>query len=188
LTLERIYTASLAIVDDAGLQGLSMRRLGSTLGVDPMAIYHHVPNKDALFHGLVEFVFSRMPRPAESGPWKTRVRQWARSYRAVVVAHPNLILQIVSRPDAVAVAASHANESLHDALRRSGLRAADVVRSGYVVVDYVNGSVLPTAGGATAGGELPTDVADELDAAFEFGLRVIIAGLENLAARGGVSA
>jgi AcrR family transcriptional regulator len=183
LTPERIYTAALDIVDSEGLDRLSMRKLGSALGVDPMAIYHHLPNKDALFHGMVAFVFSRLTRPTESGSWKARVRQWARSYRAIVVAHPNLVLEVVTRPDAVAVAASHANDSLHRALEGSGLRPVDVVRSGDVIVDYVNGSVL-----AAARGELPSDVVDELDASFDFGLGLVIAGIENLARRRGASA
>lgn len=180
LTPERIYGAALALVDGAGLDGLSMRKLGSALGVDPMAIYHHVPNKDALFHGMVGFVFAQMPRPAETGPWKARVRHWARSYRGVVAAHPNLVLEIVTRPDAAAVAAGHTSEGLHRALERSGLRRSDVARGADVIVDYVNGAVL-----ATASRTLSSALRNELDAAFEFGLGVVIAGLEKLAADAG---
>ena len=40
LTRERILRAALQLVDDHGVDALSMRRLAADLGVDPMAIYH----------------------------------------------------------------------------------------------------------------------------------------------------
>lgn len=172
LTPERIYDAGLAIIDDAGVNGLSMRRLGTALGVDPMAVYHHVPNKDALFHGIVRRVFAEMPKPPESGTWMTRVRKWARAYKAVVEAHPNLVVQIVTSPDAVAVAAGEANGALYRALERSGLRKADAERGAGVIVDYVNGAVLATGAG------LDPALSAALDAAFEWGLTVVLRGLE----------
>jgi TetR/AcrR family transcriptional regulator, tetracycline repressor protein len=176
LTPERIFDAGLAIVDRAGVEGLSMRRLGAALGVDPMAIYHHVPNKEALFHGIVRRVFAEMPMPDESGSWPTRVRQWARAYRAVVEAHPNLVLRIVTSPAAVAVAAGEANAALYRALQVSGLRPVDVQRGADVIVDYVNGSVLATAGGEAA----DRGLSEALDDVFEFGLDVVIIGLVHL--------
>ena len=51
LTRARIFAAALEIIDADGLAALSMRRLGTSLGVEAMAIYHHVPNKDALLDG-----------------------------------------------------------------------------------------------------------------------------------------
>jgi AcrR family transcriptional regulator len=203
LTRQRILAAALKLIDSFGLDALSMRRLGSELGVDPMSIYHHIPNKDALLHAVVEDVFARMPAPSGKGAWKRRVREWAHNYRAVALAHPNLVLQIVSDPAAVAVAAVHANESLYAALEASGLPARSVVRAADLVVDYVNGSVLPSAGSfgddaATAlafeaalmgrlGDQTPVQrrlLADpkvrEGRDGFDFGLDVILAGVETL--------
>ncbi|MEA2705134.1 MAG: TetR/AcrR family transcriptional regulator, tetracycline repressor protein [Actinomycetota bacterium] len=192
MTPERIFDAGLTIVDEAGVEGLSMRRLGAALGVDPMAIYHHVPNKEALFHGIVRRVLAEMPMPGESGSWPTRVRQWARAYRAVVVAHPHLVLRIVTSPDAVAVAAGETNGALYRSLQLSGLGPADIERGAGVIVDYVNGAVLAKATPPSAGepadrepaGREPAEreTADReldevLDDVFEFGLDVVIAGL-----------
>ena len=176
LTPDRIYDAGLALVDHAGVEGLSMRRLGAALKVDPMAIYHHVPNKEALFHGIVQRVFSEMAKPSERGSWPTRVRQRAGAYRAVVEAHPKLVLRIVTSPEAVALAAGEANGALYRALQLSGLRPADVGRGAGVIVDFVNGSVLPKASAEVA----ERGLAEALDDAFEFGLDVVIAGLVHL--------
>ena len=182
LSAERIYEAGLAIVDEHGLEGLSMRRLGAALGVDPMAIYHHVPNKDALVHGMVRRVFASMPEPEERGAWTRRVRQWVRAYRGVVEAHPGLVLKIVTDPEAVALAAGEANESLYRALRLSGLRRAEIEKGAAVVVDYVNGWMLAKSGDYRGGGR-DRERDAELDRLFDFGLAVVIAGLDQLVAR-----
>ena len=65
LTRGRILVAALSLVDEEGIEALSMRRLAKELGVDPMAIYHHLPNKRALLSALVGQVFSgmRVPEP-----------------------------------------------------------------------------------------------------------------------------
>ncbi len=54
LTRGRILKMALSLVDEHGMEALSMRRLAKELGVDPMAIYHHVPGKRALLTGLIE--------------------------------------------------------------------------------------------------------------------------------------
>ena len=53
-----IVAHTLKLVDEEGLEGLSMRRLGQSLGVDPMAVYHYIPNKAALLDALVEAVMA----------------------------------------------------------------------------------------------------------------------------------
>ena len=86
LTRQRIVTAALEIVDREGLAALSMRRLGSELGVDPMAAYYHIPNKDALLDAIVEAVMAEIDLskdelsapPEDRGPSPTHARRtWA---------------------------------------------------------------------------------------------------------------
>lgn len=70
------------------------------------------------------------------------MHKWANAYRALALAHPNLVLRVVADPAAVAVAAVHVNESLYAALDASGLPPRTVVRAADVIVDFVNGYVL----------------------------------------------
>lgn len=184
LSPERIYAAALALTDEGGLEALSMRRLGVALGVDPMAIYHHVPNKQALFHGVVRSVFSALPMP-DAGRWDDELRQWARSYRDVVAAHPALVLTIVVDQAAVAVAAAAATGALHAAVARSGVAPDDVEVCADVVVDYVNGAVLACASGPRGEG-LDAELRATLDAAFEVGLDVVVGGIAARAATRGL--
>jgi AcrR family transcriptional regulator len=150
LTRARILVAALRLVDDEGMAALSMRRLGAELGVDPMAVYHHVPGKDAVVSGLVEKVFSEMRLPPYGGPpgggaWRDLVRAWARAYRDVVRSHPNLVLQVVSDAAAASEAVILVSEPLYGALEEAGLPPLAVVRASDLVADYVNGFALAEA-------------------------------------------
>ena len=65
LTREQILTAAVAIIDAEGVEALTMRRLGQALGRDPMAIYRHAADKDALLDGAVEHVAAELVTPRE---------------------------------------------------------------------------------------------------------------------------
>src|SRR3954454_24712167 len=65
LDLDVILETALRMVQEQGRDALSMRKLAKELGVTPMALYHHIPDKPALMNALVERVwhkiFSAMP-------------------------------------------------------------------------------------------------------------------------------
>lgn len=156
LTRARVVVAALAIVDRDGMAALTIRRLAADLGVDPMAIYHHVPGKDALVTAVVEAVFAGMALPpAEIAPWPDRVRGFAYAYRGVVRSHPNLIRHVVAHAAAVP-AAWAAGEAAYAALAAAGLPPEAVVRGVDLLIDWVHGFALAEAdhlaGGGAAGG------------------------------------
>lgn len=176
LTPERIDAAALALVDAGGMQALSMRKLGAALGVDPMAIYHHVAGKQELFHRLVRHVFAAMPAPDPSGAWDDRVRAWAHAYRIVVAAHPALVLTIVTDTEAVGVADAAASAELHAALAAAGLDDAGIQLCADVVVDHANGAVLACAPGPDGAPPSP-ELEAHLARAYAEGLEVVLAGI-----------
>ena len=75
-----------------------MRRLGAELGVDPMTIYGYVPDKTALFDGLVELVLAEVTLPGRTGEWGHDFRAAAHAARATLLAHPHLIPLLGTRP------------------------------------------------------------------------------------------
>ena len=99
LTRDAIVTAALEIVDREGLDALSMRRLGSALEVDPMAIYYHIPNKSALLDGLMEAVMGEIDLTIDdpSQPAPERIRIAAHIYHDVLMAHPHAVEVIAVR-------------------------------------------------------------------------------------------
>ncbi|RKT83211.1 regulatory protein, tetR family [Saccharopolyspora antimicrobica] len=99
LTRQDVLGAALALVDAEGLKVLSMRRLGAELGVEAMTLYHYVANKDALLDGLVEQLLAEAAAPqVSSGSWQVDLRNYAHALRDALLAHPNAIPLVVSRP------------------------------------------------------------------------------------------
>jgi len=60
LSRDEIVSRALELVRDNGLDALSMRRLANELGVTPMAIYHHLPDKPALLYAMIERVWAEI--------------------------------------------------------------------------------------------------------------------------------
>jgi len=88
LTRERILATAVELADRGGAEALSMRRLGQELGVDPMALYRHVRNKDDLLDGVLTVVVEQM-EPAPAGlAWKPGLRELAMNARRVMLRHP----------------------------------------------------------------------------------------------------
>lgn len=100
LSRSQIVAAAIGLIDREGLDAFSMRRLGADLGVDPMAVYRHVPNKAALFDAIVDEVWARTspepPRPGEG--WREIAASSFVALRRVLLAHPRLVAIMGSRP------------------------------------------------------------------------------------------
>src|SRR5258705_6161283 len=52
-TQTRIFTAARQLFDEGGVEAVSMRRIADKVGITPMAIYRHYPDKDALLNALM---------------------------------------------------------------------------------------------------------------------------------------
>src|SRR6478752_6318124 len=87
LTPERIVDAAIAMADRDGLDGLSMRRLGAELGVDPMSIYHHVRDKDRLLALMIDRVVTDI-HPVRDGEWTDVLRRTLLGARGTMLRHP----------------------------------------------------------------------------------------------------
>src|SRR5919106_4499638 len=72
LSRRRILETAVRFVDREGLEALSMRKLGSELGVEAMSLYNHVPNKSALLDGMVEVLLGELEVPSEDEEWERR--------------------------------------------------------------------------------------------------------------------
>ncbi|CAH2404613.1 TetR/AcrR family transcriptional regulator [Mesorhizobium escarrei] len=143
LTRQRILEAALATVEREGLERLSMRRLATELGVDPMSIYHHIPDKQRIIAGVVELVFAGMQRRCErNAPWVERVLDWAHGYHDLTRSHPYIVLPIVKDPDAVAIAMLAVSEPLYEAFQDAGLTDKSIATAADTLVDFLNGFAL----------------------------------------------
>ena len=122
LTREQVLTAALKIIDEDGVEALTMRRLGQALDRNPMGIYRHAADKDALLDAVVEHVLSELVVSREpgrnqqggdggvgdgdvgdgdvgdgDGGWETALRRTAHAFRRIALAHPNAVPLLVTR-------------------------------------------------------------------------------------------
>lgn len=143
LSRERVISEALALLDEEGLEGLSMRRLAARLRVEAMSLYHHVRDKHDLLDGVVDHALSGLRAPDPSLPWDLRLEGAARGLYAALVAHPPLVLVLASeqgRPTSAPVLAVMA--STLQALGESGLAPADQVSAFRGLVALVFGFAL----------------------------------------------
>lgn len=103
LSEERIVAAAAAYIDEFGLPGLSMRRLGSILGVEAMSLYRYVAGREALLDAIANSLTESMnsdPQvlqdPADG--WQDFLQRMAHGVRRVALAHPKAFPLVASRP------------------------------------------------------------------------------------------
>ncbi len=140
LDRERIVEAAMTIIDEDGLEALSMRRLGATLGVNPMAAYYHVPNKAALYDLVLEAIMADVDLSAidPAAPLAERLKQAAHAYRAAILAHPRAIPVLASRSVRTA-AALRPVEPILGILFEAGLTATETVTAVDCFAQYILG-------------------------------------------------
>lgn len=170
LDVDEIIEAAVELIEQEGEGGLSMRRLGASLGVDPMAVYHHVGNREQLIALALEHVLAGVPPIAGTGPWRPQVRSWARHYRATVIAHRSLTYEALRSPSAITEVAVSATDTVVEAIRRSGATKRRASEYADLLVDYIHGHALAV----TAAADTPANLRG-----FDRAIDTILDGIEH---------
>ena len=88
LSRDRVLRAAIDLADRRGIESLSMRKLGQTLGVEAMSLYNHVASKDDILGGIVDIVEGGIELPTPGADWKAALRRTAMSAHDVFEQHP----------------------------------------------------------------------------------------------------
>lgn len=203
LTRALIVGTAVALADESGLGGLTMRALAARLGVEAMSLYHHVPGKEALLDAMVDEVFAEIDAPrAGTADWAGELRARSHSAREALLRHRWAVGMMDSRRAAGAATLRH-HEAVVACLRTAGF-SVDIAAQAFAALDaHLYGFVLqeislPFGPGADLGaladeligslpGELPylAELAREhtlrpgytFGDEFDFGLEVLLEGL-----------
>jgi AcrR family transcriptional regulator len=209
LNRHRIVEAALALMDDEGMDRLTMPRIAARLGVGTMSLYRHVRNKADLVEAVAERIFEDLdipPGPEED--WEERVVGYLLRWRRLAIAHPALAAILASRPLGVRRFYEHL-ETIMTIMKRAGFSDHDAVRTFYSLFTYVFGFVLwelPRARDRAPGeymaatrhdiDELPTDrfpaltatrhllATDSTQEQFQYGLERLVDSCRPAAASG----
>jgi AcrR family transcriptional regulator len=191
----RIAAAALAVADERGFSGFTMRAVAKALGVTPMALYHHVADKAALAALLVDAAISEQPLPPPTGDWQDDLWSMARWMRDSRRAHP--VVSHIRRTYRVWTNASlQMTERWLSLWQQSGLPLDKAVvaatTSSLAIVGMVeeesafNEMARPTAAALSwlPNARMVFDAKPDRDAEFELLVRSLIEGLHARLARG----
>lgn len=201
LTRQRVLEAALRLLDQEGLEGFSMRKLGASLGVEAMSLYNHVESKRALFDGVIELLITQAPYP-ENLAIIPREELWAfaHAFRDVLRAHPRVLPLVATSPlrtTASLALLDHLLETLHQA-QITGVQSIYALQClvGFIVGHTSIGTgtqavagLEPGPNGPTVWQRFPADHYPRLytllpelaqwnaDQEFDFGLQALFQGL-----------
>ena len=203
LTKQRVLKAAVELADRRGLGALTMRRLGSALGVEAMSLYKHVANKEAILAGMVDMVVGEIAIPNEGEDWRTAMRRRAASARDALGRH-SWVIGLMEADTAPGPNTLRYMNAIIGNLRSAGFAMEHATRAFMVLDSYVYGHVvqesnLPfgtvnemvdevrTALDAVAMREFPHLIAMyehaltfeySFDAQFAYGLELLLDGIE----------
>ncbi|MER8062480.1 TetR/AcrR family transcriptional regulator [Streptomyces sp. NPDC094022] len=141
LDRQRITDAAVRMLDDDGLEKLSMRRLAAELNVTAMSLYWYIDTKDDLLELLLDVAFGelRLPDPdAEDEDWRDQLRMLATEYRALLVRH-TWLSSLVGRYLNIGPNALAFSRVILRVIRRAGLPSRGVMGAISAVFQFVYG-------------------------------------------------
>ncbi|MGW1339559.1 TetR/AcrR family transcriptional regulator [Kribbella sp. NPDC002412] len=142
LSRERVVAVALALADEKGAAGVSMRAIAAQLGVEAMSLYNHVAGREDILDGMVDAVFGEIDLPTPTAPdWKAAMRDRAASSRAVLRRHPWAVGLMDSRSRPGPATLRH-HDAVLGALRAGGFSVAMAVHAFSVIDSYLYGYVI----------------------------------------------
>jgi len=205
----QIVRAALALLDEVGLDDLTMRRLAEKLGVKAASLYRHVRHKEELLVLLADEISGEIPVVEPRGSWKEQLVEMARNVRRGLLAHRDGARLLASTAPSGPQRLRHI-EAVLRTLRSAGLSGGDAARAAYHMNNLVTEFVADEgrfAQQAEAMGttrrkmlgearryfsalpkdefpnvvELAADLADDdADGLFQFGVQVWLRAIEQL--------
>jgi AcrR family transcriptional regulator len=130
LTRERLIDVAVQLVEEQGLEALTLRRLGARCGVSAMTPYRHIKTKEELLGALADRYLSELdlPQPTECA-WDEYLRRLFRAVLAILMRHPALVT-IVGKQHVNGLAGFRAGEAVLSVLDGAGL-PPDVAIAGF---------------------------------------------------------
>jgi TetR/AcrR family tetracycline transcriptional repressor len=148
LDRERIVCAASALLEEAGLEGLSMRRLASRLGITAATLYWYLRGKDELLHLIADAISGEIQEPDAALPWRARLEMHLGEYRRVLHAHRDAARVLAETLPTGARRLRQIDLAL-EALLDAGFAGLTAVRAARLLNDYVTGFVMEEAIQAT---------------------------------------
>ena len=201
MALERptIVAAALDLLDETGLDGLTMRKLADALGVQAPSLYWHFPGKQALLDAMADALLEHVARsPVDGDDFQTILRRSADDLRNALQARRDAA-RVYAGTRVVGDNMLRLAQAIIGALIDNGIDPRTASRVGLSLIQYVLGFVIGEQAWQRQTGLDPAALAAQLarwddrfpaveaalphlaggdeDARFAFGVNLIIGGL-----------
>jgi len=181
LNRERIVAAALELLEEEGLERLTLRRLAARLGVQSPSLYWHVNNKRELLDELAEEMLARrfpeLPEPDPTADWRSWLCTIALDYRsAMLVWRDGGLVAAGVNPRRAATFARLSAHVLEQLVETYGLEAAEAALAMSTVFIYTTGVVIEEQTSPSRAELASEGIA--LDAHLEEGLKAEVAELQ----------
>lgn len=185
LNRQDVLDGAIAILDEYGLADLTMRRLATSLHVQPGALYWHFPNKQTLLGAIADHLLSSADAPPTEGAWDTQIEQIAHRLRDALLSR---------RDGAEMVAATYASRMTTNRIReriaavciRAGLPRRDAELTADTLLYYILGQTVDEqsrlqmdSAGALTPEASPIFESPDPTSRFDFGLRLFLDGVRH---------
>ncbi len=141
LSREKIIEASLSLIREKGLEGLSMRALGVSQNTSTMRVYRHFPSKKALLDAIVDRIITELIPAKLESTWQDQLRLLALQSRSVILRNPE-IAPLFAMEFRQSPTSLYVNAKIIEYMLESGLPKSMVTQSYWSIVQYANGSTL----------------------------------------------
>nr|WP_221333728.1 TetR/AcrR family transcriptional regulator C-terminal domain-containing protein [Nocardia transvalensis] len=181
-----VVDGAIAILDQYGLADLTMRRLATSLHVQPGALYWHFPNKQALLGAVADRILAPLDEPVAAEEWSAQVAELAHRLRSCLLAYRDGA-ELVSATYASRLTTSKGRERVAGALIRGGMTREEADLSAYTLLYYVLGETVDEqsrmqmdSAGALAEESSPLYENTTATDRFDFGLQLFVGGVRHL--------
>ncbi len=157
LSKESIIATAIEIADREDFSAVSLRRIASQLGVHVTSLYNHVPTKEAVLDGIVEYLMDSAELPAKVSGWQDWIRQFAAALRKIARKHPGAIAAFHHRPVQGPKAAEYPEAGL-EAFRAAGCDVSEAYNAVKATGLVVFGLLLEEVAKLQPGAPRKTDV------------------------------
>ena len=194
---------ALDILDEVGIEGLTMRRLADALDIKAASLYWHFANKQALLDGMADMLIQDVARSIDThASWDAQIRQVAVQLRHALAARRDGV-RVFGGSYVISENVFRVAEALIASMRLGGALEKLASLNTFTLLYYVLGFVMEAEGGGPAHSsqqalvarrdEFATMAAERyphvyasidtifnspLDLRFESGIDVIILGLQ----------
>jgi AcrR family transcriptional regulator len=147
LSREQIVTTARALIEQHGVDALTMRRLAAELGATPMAVYHHVRDREQLLLMVMGEAAAGMQRPQLPADPRERMVAAALAMHDTLAPMPGIV-EVLTADDLLSPDALWYPEKIVDAAIACGLSADDAVHAYRTIWYYTVGEILVRASAA----------------------------------------